>query len=174
MILAKDVPVALAKVPMAFNQDLKALIPSPAIQSDYLLYMLESRKQELARLVGTSAHGTRRMGTDALERLLVPVAPLEEQAIIAQTLNACDAKVQALIGEVELFEELFHALIEELMSGRLSTLPLLRQQDPGDPATGVHNDPAAAAVGHEGGITSPSVRGPSRAAAPPSHRATDR
>ena len=40
MILAKDVPVALAGVPMAFNQDMKAIIPGPRIVPSFLLYAL--------------------------------------------------------------------------------------------------------------------------------------
>lgn len=42
MILAKDVPVALAEVPMAFNQDMKAIVPGPRIHPSFLLYALSA------------------------------------------------------------------------------------------------------------------------------------
>jgi type I restriction enzyme S subunit len=86
MVLAKDVPVALAEVPMAFNQDMKAVLPGDSVDPEYLLYALASRKPALAREIGTSAHGTRRMGTSSLEDLLIPLPPKAEQRAIAAVL----------------------------------------------------------------------------------------
>jgi hypothetical protein len=37
MILSRDVPVARAMVPMAFNQDMKAIVPKSDIDGDFLL-----------------------------------------------------------------------------------------------------------------------------------------
>lgn len=58
MILAKTVPVALAEVPMAINQDMKAIVPGPKIRSDFLLYALEALRENLFKKVGRSGHGT--------------------------------------------------------------------------------------------------------------------
>ncbi|MBL8399545.1 restriction endonuclease subunit S [Accumulibacter sp.] len=58
MILAKTVPVALAEVPMAINQDMKAIVPGPKLRSDFLLYALESVRENLFKKVGRSGHGT--------------------------------------------------------------------------------------------------------------------
>lgn len=129
MILAKDVPVALAMVPMAFNQDVKALIPHDSINGNYLLYVLRHRKHEIERLIGTSAHGTKRLGTDQLNDLLIPLPPIEEQIVVGDALVACDDMVTALENEIVLWDELFRALLEELMSGRLSTLPLVESAE---------------------------------------------
>jgi len=76
MILAKDIPVALAEVPMAFNQDIKAMIPSADLCAEYLLYVLQSYKDNFVRIIGSSAHGTRRVETSGLEAFLLPLAPL--------------------------------------------------------------------------------------------------
>lgn len=118
MILAKDVPVAIADVPMAFNQDLKAIIPGGTLSPDFLLYTLIQRKEDIERLIGTSAHGTKRIGTSALEKLLVPIPDLTEQHTIAATLRACDEKIAALERESAAHDELFKALLEDLMSGK--------------------------------------------------------
>jgi len=103
---------------------LKAITPSPHIDAEYLLYTLIQYKEAIFRLVGTSAHGTRRIGTSSLQALSLPLPPLEEQYGIAMTLRACDTKITALERETILLDELFQSMLEELMTGRLSAIPL--------------------------------------------------
>ncbi|MBI2203300.1 MAG: restriction endonuclease subunit S [Candidatus Rokubacteria bacterium] len=99
MILAKALPVAIAEVPMAFNQDMKAIIPRAGVDPDYLLYALASRRDALAGQIGTSAHGTRRLGSSSLEALEIPLPPLNEQRAIGYFLTKVQtmADVQATI-----------------------------------------------------------------------------
>jgi type I restriction enzyme S subunit len=54
---------------------------------------------------------------------------VNEQREIADTLTACDTPIAALEREIAFHEELFRALLEELMSGRLSALPLVEEID---------------------------------------------
>ena len=53
---------------------------------------------------------------------MVPLAlpPVEEQERIMHVISACDAKIAALERESALLDELFRALLEELMTGRVS------------------------------------------------------
>jgi type I restriction enzyme S subunit len=62
---------------------------------------------------------------DKLVSMFIPKPSLEEQQVITQILKACDACILTLQREIKLLEELFRALLEELMTGRLSTLPLI-------------------------------------------------
>jgi type I restriction enzyme S subunit len=55
----------------------------------------------------------------------VKVPPPTEQAYIASILNAIDKKMWQMQLEIDLLKELFRALLEELMSGQLSTVPLI-------------------------------------------------
>ena len=48
----------------------------------------------------------------------------EEQQEIADILSSCDAKIATLEREIKLHDELFRAMLEELMTGQLSSLPL--------------------------------------------------
>ncbi len=50
---------------------------------------------------------------------------IQEQHEIADVLSACDATIAALEREAALHGELFRAMLEALMSGRLSALPLV-------------------------------------------------
>jgi type I restriction enzyme, S subunit len=120
MVLAKDVPIAIADVPMAFNQDMRALVPTGAIDPDFLLYAMTSRKQAMTSEIGTSAHGTRRIGSKAVEDLLVPVPrDRDEQERIGQAILILERRVQKAEKSLEERRSLFHAALESLVTGRL-------------------------------------------------------
>lgn len=120
MILAKDVPVAIADVPMAFNQDMRALLPTGAIHPDFLLYALCSRKAALAQEIGTSAHGTRRMGSASIEQLLVPVPRnRDEQKDVAEILNTLDKREAVARATSASTKALFAATLHQLMTGAI-------------------------------------------------------
>lgn len=70
----------------------------------------------------TSVPGINR---NAAHAILVGLPTLTEQREIASVLPVCDAKIGALGREIALLDELFQALLEELMSGRVSALPLV-------------------------------------------------
>jgi type I restriction enzyme, S subunit len=119
MILSRDVPVAMAMVPMAFNQDMKAIIPGERLARDYLLYALVAFKHALLPQIGTSAHGTRRISTSAVENLPIPVPPLSEQREIAAQLAAVDAKLAAEESRRAALTALFQSLLHHLMTGKV-------------------------------------------------------
>ena len=60
-----------------------------------------------------------------LSHLILPLPPLSEQHAIANIFRAIDDKTAALEREVELIDELFHAMLEELMTGQRSAVPLI-------------------------------------------------
>jgi type I restriction enzyme, S subunit len=62
-----------------------------------------------------------------LHRIKVRLPSLTEQQEIVNILSSCDPKINALKQEITLLEELFSAFLEELMTGRLSTLPLIEE-----------------------------------------------
>lgn len=55
-------------------------------------------------------------------KMLLP--SIEEQNLIATILRSCDSKIATLEQEARLLQELFRAMLEELMSGRLSSTEL--------------------------------------------------
>ncbi len=68
------------------------------------------------------------LNTRILSRMPVIVPHIEEQRRIAEVVRSCEAKIRALEEEEPLRDELFNAMLEELMSGRLSAVPLLEEQ----------------------------------------------
>lgn len=63
--------------------------------------------------------------------ILVCLPSKEEQLEMAKIFAACDSKLAALEKEIALQEELFRALLEELMSGQLAALPLVEEPEKG-------------------------------------------
>lgn len=61
------------------------------------------------------------INSSKLQALPTLIPSLEEQESIIQTLDACDAIIAALDREAALLDELFRALLQELMTGRLLT-----------------------------------------------------
>jgi len=79
MILVHTVPVAITRVAVTINQDMKALLVGGAVDADYLMWLLRISQQWLLTLVTTAAHGTRKIDTARLEALPVPVPPRPPQ-----------------------------------------------------------------------------------------------
>jgi len=94
MTLHKDVPVGLARRPLAFNQDVKAVIPKDNILSDYLAYWLLAMKSELLTFVDSASHGTGRIRTDRLTNLPIEVPSLEVQKRSVELLASLDDKIE--------------------------------------------------------------------------------
>jgi type I restriction enzyme S subunit len=83
----------------------------------------QGRSQILSRAKTSS--GLHTINSRVVKSMLMPVPPLEEQQEIVGALAACDEKTAALDREIELHEELFQALLEELMTGQRSARSLV-------------------------------------------------
>ena len=73
-----------------------------------------------------SQFGTTRQGLNYgnVRAIKIPRPSLSEQQHIANVFHVCDSKIAALEREVTVLEELFRAMLEELMTGRLSATAL--------------------------------------------------
>ena len=118
MILAKDVPVALAEVPMAINQDMRAIIPGPRLLSDFLLYALSAFKRSLFIKVGRSAHGTMTLMSSEISDFKIPLSDLNAQREIAATIQNLETKQKAHERKHVQLKDLFRTLLHELMTAK--------------------------------------------------------
>lgn len=65
-----------------------------------------------------------------IHELKIPLPPLSEQYAISEALQACDTKIAALDQEARRLDELFHAMLDELMTGQRSAVPLIDSELP--------------------------------------------
>lgn len=119
MILAKDIPVALAEVPMAFNQDMKAIIPGPRIVPSFLLYALVAFKQRLFQKVGRSAHGTMTLMSSEIAQFTIPLPDRRTQKRIATAIEKIEQKHEQHKRRHAALSDLFRSLLQQLMTAQI-------------------------------------------------------
>jgi type I restriction enzyme S subunit len=118
MILAKTVPVALATVPMAINQDMKAIVPGAELRSDFLLYALETFRENLFKKVGRSGHGTCTLMGHEVAAFKIPLPDMETQKEIASAIQNLERKKELHEQKRTSLQELFRTLLYELMTAK--------------------------------------------------------
>ncbi|MCL4758150.1 MAG: restriction endonuclease subunit S [Rhodocyclaceae bacterium] len=118
MILAKTVPVALAEVPMAINQDMKAIVPGPKLRSDFLLYALEALRENLFKKVGRSGHGTCTLMGHEVAAFKIPLPDLAVQVEISSAIQNIERKKELHDEKRKQLQDLFRTLLHELMTAK--------------------------------------------------------
>ncbi len=94
MRLLKELPFCVTERPMAFNQDIKALLPKADLEPGFLPYLIAGNQQRLLSLVDLAGHGTGRINTDELRALDVRLPPTCEQRAIAKVLCTLDDRIE--------------------------------------------------------------------------------
>ena len=101
-------------IPIAINQDLRALLPAQTLSEEYLFYFLQANGNALSRIAtGTTVKGLR---VNSLRSLSLQLPPLSEQRKIAAILSSVDdaiEKTQAVIDQVRVVKR---GLMQELLT----------------------------------------------------------
>lgn len=127
MGLAKDLPVAVINRPMAFNQDVKALVSRGEYSGQFLRSAIYAGKERLLSQIVPSAHGTMTLNLNDVENFKVACPPNSDEATkIVCILDALDRKISLHRQKRAVLEELFQSLLHELMTDeiRVSELDL--------------------------------------------------
>lgn len=120
MGLAKDLPVAVINREMAFNQDIKALVPKGEFSGAFIRSAIYAGKERLLSQIVPSAHGTMTLNLNDVENFQIacPADP-DEATEIAEILGSLDAKIDLHRKKRRVLEELFKALLQKLMTGEI-------------------------------------------------------
>lgn len=95
MALLEEVRIGHVVKEVAFNQDVKALIPdSSQVDPTFLTYSLLANRPRLLSQVHQAGHGTGVLGTDRLASLPISIPSREEQCRIAGVLGALDDLIE--------------------------------------------------------------------------------
>jgi type I restriction enzyme S subunit len=111
-VLKHRLPIALNGVPVAINQDMKALICNSDVHPTYLAYVLKCKSRKLLQRVrGTTADN---IPVDELKALPIPVPPISEQKRIAAILDKADAIRRKRQQAIELADEFLGSLFLDM------------------------------------------------------------
>lgn len=124
MILARTVPVATLGVDSTLNQDMKALVPREGkLKSEYLRDWLRVHEAEVLELVETAGHGTKKLDTDALMNVRVPVPSLAIQESLSARIASAGAATRVAAtrarSEITLLQEFRTRLIADVVTGQV-------------------------------------------------------
>lgn len=118
MALLKDVPVGVTERAVAFNQDLKALIPNGNVDGYYLGFYLAANKLRLLSLVDRAGHGAGRLSSDLLRLFEIELPELPEQRKIASILLTWDRAVEQVEKLIAAKTLIKRGLMRQLLTGR--------------------------------------------------------
>jgi type I restriction enzyme S subunit len=123
MILAHTFPVTVAAVPMAINQDLKALTPRDRLDSGFLAWVMRGASRESIRLTDEAGHGTKVLRMNTWAAMSLPIPPIIEQRAIVLSVIGSMAEFDALTTEahraIDLLQERRTALISAAVTGQI-------------------------------------------------------
>ncbi|QEF94896.1 hypothetical protein FVF72_06885 [Methanothermobacter sp. KEPCO-1] len=108
--------VALNTVECVFNQGCKALVPKSHVDTRYFAYYLLINKKRLQDLSGGSTF--KELNKKTLEKIYLPVPPLEEQKRISEILQDVDRRLELLTERKVKLENIKRGLMNDLLTGK--------------------------------------------------------
>ena len=121
MILTHTLPVAVTRVPVAINQDMKALQVLPKCRAEFLAYMIRGTESDLLGKVEIAGHGTRRLQSRHWMGTLIPMPSIKTQDHIVERLRraeASSAEVASIVDGTDV-NALSAAVLRRAFSGEL-------------------------------------------------------
>lgn len=101
------------------NKQIRLRVDESIVCPLYLFYWISTPTVQYLIKKENSGTSIPVLNLGVVKRLPVPIPTVDEQKEVIIIIQACDAKIAALEHEARLHDELFRAMLEELMTGRL-------------------------------------------------------
>ncbi len=123
MGLAHGAQIAELLVPCAFNQDIRGIHAKPNMLPRYLLFALREVINSSDTVLSNAAHGTLKIDSNELQKVVIPFPPLEQQRRIVTLIEALSEETQRLARLYErklaALEALKKSLLHQAFTGGL-------------------------------------------------------
>jgi restriction endonuclease S subunit len=123
MGLAHGAQIGELMVPCAFNQDIKGIHPKSGIVPRYLLFALRDRINSSDSVMSNAAHGTLKIDSGELMKVMIPFHSEGDQKKIVETVDALAVEVENLESvyqqKLTAFNELKKSLLHRAFNGDL-------------------------------------------------------
>ncbi|WP_222539348.1 restriction endonuclease subunit S [Pedobacter polysacchareus] len=120
MILAHSFPVAMNTIPVAINQDMKAIKLYNKYEPEYVLHCLLILKNWILQYVSSAAHGTKKLTTDSFQKIIIPCPPLNIQQRFVEISNKIDKIKNDISNESANEIVLFKSILQKAFNGQLN------------------------------------------------------
>jgi type I restriction enzyme S subunit len=118
MSVHREVRAGVVIQPVAFNQDVKALVPTRSLYPRFLTYSLLARSSQILRLVTSAGSGTGVLETGPLKRLRIWLPALSEQTRLVKILDHVEGHVAALERLIAKKEAVRQGMMQRLLTGK--------------------------------------------------------
>jgi len=107
------------------STDILVFTANSEIVPRFLVYLLHTEVFVNHAVATSTGISHPRTSWDSLGKFTFALPPFPEQSAIAAVFQAIDKKIAALEQEVAHLDELFHAMLDELMTGQRAAVPLI-------------------------------------------------
>jgi type I restriction enzyme S subunit len=101
MILARRIPVSMARGFYTINQDMKVIASKGELIPEFIQMYLASIESFLFTLVAESGHGTKTLRTDVLSDVPILIPPKEDQAAIVKAMSGYKENIDDTLNKVK-------------------------------------------------------------------------
>ena len=116
--LHNEIRAGLVVAPLAFNQDVKALVPNNSIAPKYLTWYLLGMNANLLKLVSSAGNSAGVLDTALVKNFNFFKPPKSEQTAIANVLSDVDALIAALEKLINKKSAIKTAAMQQLLTGK--------------------------------------------------------
>ncbi len=100
-ILSRTLPIALNKIPVTINQDMRAFVPENGISAKYIAWQLVSKEREILSKCAKDGTTVASVEGPALARFPLTIAPTAEQTRIVEKLEELLTDLDAGVAELK-------------------------------------------------------------------------
>jgi type I restriction enzyme S subunit len=115
-MLFNKIPVGLTTRELAFNQDVKCIIPKEAVVPEFLLYWFLASENKLLNMVTGTGIGAGKLDTNELQVMRLMLPSLVEQQKISSFLLSVDEKISLLSNEYELLIQYKKGVMQKIFN----------------------------------------------------------
>ena len=123
MGLAHGAQIGELMVPCAFNQDIKGICAKPDLLPRYLLFALRDRINLSDTILSHAAHGTLKIDSYELQKVMIPFPSLKEQRGIVAAIDSIAEETRRIaaiyVQKLSALDELKKSLLHQAFSGQL-------------------------------------------------------
>ena len=116
--LHNEIRAGLVVLPVAFNQDVKALVPDLTVTPKFLTYYILAKSDELLKLVSSAGNSAGVLDTELVQHFTFLKPPIHEQRAIATALSDVDALLTKLDQLITKKRDIKQAAMQQLLTGQ--------------------------------------------------------